>query len=59
MLTAISAANILNKMLNAEKNRNAEAVRKELSECEPEVFGEFQIEELLDSECSGAVLSIY
>ena len=58
-MTATSAANILVKMLNSEKNRNAESVIKELGDVEPEFFAVFEIEELLNSECSYAILSIY
>jgi hypothetical protein len=46
-------------MLNSEKNRNAESVIKELGDVEPEFFAVFEIEELLNSECSYAILSIY
>lgn len=46
-------------MLNFEKNRNADSVVKELCDPEAEFISKFNIEELLDSECSHAILSIY
>lgn len=58
-MTATTAANILVKMLNSEKNRNADTVLKELGEVEPEFFAVFEIEELLNSECRSAILTIY
>ena len=46
-------------MLDFEKNRNADSVVTTLCEVEPEVFAIFRIDELLDSECSSAILTIF
>ena len=49
----------MSKMLNYEKNRNADSVVKTLCDVDPSVIQSFKIEELLDSECSHAILTIY
>jgi len=59
ILTATSAAKILCKMLDYQKNRHADSVLKELCEVEPDFLAIFDMEELLDYECSAAILTIY
>ncbi len=59
LLTAISAALLLSKMINYAKNPHAEVVLKELSAVEPAFLALFCFEELLEVEaCCSAVLQI-
>jgi hypothetical protein len=59
ILSATSAAKILCKMLDYQKNRHADVVTKVLCENEPEFIVLFNIETLLDYECSSAIMMIY
>jgi len=51
-LTAITAALLLNKMLNFSKNGHAELICKELEKSEPKFIAIFGIEDLLECEAS-------
>ena len=50
LLTAISAASMLCKMLDYQKNSHAEIVLKELGNQEPAFLAIFGLEDLLDAE---------
>jgi hypothetical protein len=59
LLTAISAAMMLCKMLDYQKNTHAEVINKELGSVEPAFLAIFGLDELLDVEaCCSAILSI-
>lgn len=59
LLTAISAALMLSKMINYSKNSHAEVVLRELSAVEPAFLALFCFEELLEVEaCCTAILQI-
>lgn len=59
LLTAISAALMLSRMINYAKNPHAEVVLKEFSAVEPAFLALFGFEELLAVEaCCSAVLQI-
>jgi len=51
-LTAITAALLLNKMIDFSKNGHAELICKELEKSEPKFIAIFGIEDLLECEAS-------
>jgi len=58
-LPAVTAAQLLSKMLDFQKNSHAESLAKELARVDPDFLGSFGLESLLQSEgCRKAVLHI-